>query len=333
MSAVSKTSQDTIGTGGSRRRDIKLTDFYLCKALGEGSFGKVILAYHRQTLRFYAIKVLSKKRIVKSRQIDHTLNERRLLNYVNHPFVVKINFTFKDNSNLYIALEYLSGGDLFHYLRKEVRFKEQKSRFYAAQVFLAFDYLHTRHIVYRDLKPENIMIDSDGYLKIVDFGFAKEVQGRTWTLCGTPDYLAPEIIQNKPYNKAVDWWAFGILVWEMCQGEPPFSGSNHMELYENIVKCEPHYPSRFSSELKDLLKNIVIVDTTKRYGCLRRGSEDIRAHAWFKDVHWKTIYNRQEKAPYVPRIKYKAEPDLYKGQEITLRISATNLYEDEFKDF
>ncbi|RYP27097.1 hypothetical protein DL767_007794 [Monosporascus sp. MG133] len=182
-----------------------LGDFELLRTLGTGSFGRVHLVQSRHNQRFYAVKVLKKAQVVKMKQVEHTNDERKMLGEVKHPFLITLWGTFQDARNLYMVMDFVEGGELFSLLRKSGRFPNPVAKFYAAEVTLALEYLHARNIIYRDLKPENLLLDRHGHLKITDFGFAKKVPDKTWTLCGTPDYLAPEVVSNKGYNKSVDW--------------------------------------------------------------------------------------------------------------------------------
>ncbi|XP_040891113.1 cAMP-dependent protein kinase catalytic subunit alpha isoform X2 [Toxotes jaculatrix] len=241
-----------------------LEQFERLKTLGTGSFGRVMLVRHRETGQHYAMKILNKQKVVKLKQIEHTLNEKRILQAVSFPFLVRLEYSFK----------------------------------------------------------------------VTDFGFAKRVKGRTWTLCGTPEYLAPEIILSKGYNKAVDWWALGVLVYEMAAGYPPFFADQPIQIYEKIVSGKVRFPSHFSSDLKDLLRNLLQVDLTKRYGNLKNGVNDIKGHKWFATTDWIAIYQKKVEAPFVPKFKGPGDTsnfDDYEEEEI--RVSFTEKCAKEFAEF
>ena len=228
MSAMSQTlPQNTLKPTTGK---YKLVDFSIQRTLGTGSFGRVHLVQSRHNQRFYAIKVLKKVQVVKMKQIEHTNDERTMLQRVKHPFLVNLWGTFQDSKNLYMVMDFIEGGELFSLLRKSQRFPNPVAKFYAAEVTLALDYLHSLDIIYRDLKPENLLLDRHGHIKITDFGFAKRCPDITWTLCGTPDYLAPEVVASKGYNKSVDWWSLGILTFEMLAGYPPFYDQSPMKV-------------------------------------------------------------------------------------------------------
>ncbi|CAF4125927.1 unnamed protein product [Rotaria sp. Silwood2] len=312
----------------------KLEDFECIRTIGKGSFGRVMLVKHISNGNFYAMKILEKQKVLNYRQIEHTLHEKRILQAISFPFIVNLDYHFKDSTYLYMVLEFIPGGNMFSYLRKVGRFSEQHTRFYAAQIVLTLEYLHYLGIIYRGLKPEDLLIDTDGYLKVADFGFAKKITDRTWTLCGMPEYLAPEIILSKGYNKAADWWALGILVYEMSAGYPPFFADQPIQIYEKIVSGKIRFPSHFSSDLKDLLRNLLQIDVKKRYGTLENGVDDIQIHRWFSATDWNAIYQRQVEAPFVPKIKEPGDASNFNEyEEEPLCIATTDKLGKDFEEF
>ncbi|PGH09049.1 AGC/PKA protein kinase [Helicocarpus griseus UAMH5409] len=281
-----------------------LEDFTLQRTLGTGSFGRVHLVQSRHNQRFYAIKVLKKAQVVKMKQVEHTNDERKMLQRVKHPFLITLWGTFQDARNLYMVMDFVEGGELFSLLRKSQRFPNPVAKFYAAEVTLALEYLHEQNIVYRDLKPENLLLDRHGHLKITDFGFAKEVKDITWTLCGTPDYLAPEVVSSKGYNMSVDWWSLGILIFEMLCGFTPFwDGGSPMKIYENIIRGRVKYPPYMHPDAQDLLSQLITPDLTVRLGNLHGGSQDVKNHPWFAEVTWDRLARKDIDAPYIPPVK------------------------------
>lgn len=294
----------------------KLQDFTILRTLGTGSFGRVHLVQSVHNQRFYAIKVLRKQHVVKMKQVEHVNNEHSVLSMVRHPFLVNLWGTFQDPTFLYMVMDFVPGGELFSLLRQSRRFPSQVAKFYISEVALAIDFLHKHNIIYRDLKPENVLIGADGHLKLIDFGFAKvtaQSNGMCWTLCGTPDYLAPEVIRARGYNASVDWWSVGVLLFEMMAGYPPFytEDGNPIKLYEKILAGQVHYPSFFEPGAKDLLQSLLTADLSKRFGNLHRGSRDIFAHMWFAEIDWECLYRKEIPAPYIPNINMDGDASQY----------------------
>jgi len=235
------------------------------------------------------MKILRKTDLIRLKQVEHVISEREILIQLRHPFVVRLYRTFMDNVNLYMLMEFVVGGELFTHLRRAGRFSNDVTRFFVCEVLIAIEYMHTFDIIYRDLKPENILLDITGHIKITDFGFAKVVKDRTWTLCGTPEYLAPEIIQSKGHGKAVDWWALGILMFEMLAGFPPFYDEHPFGIYEKILGGKLTFPMHFDVNAKDLVKKLLTQDRSRRIGSLLGGANDIKDHKWFKDISWDDV--------------------------------------------
>jgi protein kinase X len=250
-----------------------LQSFELFGTLGEGTFGRVRLARHKKVSDVpVAIKILKKKAAVEMKQVQHLKNEKAILESVQHPGIIQLFSTFQDSSHVFMILAYISGGEMFKYLRDEGQFSVPRTRIYAAEIFLALEYLHRNNIIYRDLKPENLLITQSGHMIVTDFGFAKVLKPgtRTYTTCGTPDYLAPEIIRSKGHGKPVDWWAFGVLVYEMATGFPPFYHDSVIEIYKMIIKGKMGaWPKRLAKKerpMRAFVRQLLSVDITKRLG-------------------------------------------------------------------
>jgi serine/threonine protein kinase len=252
----------------------------------------------------YALKMLSKTSIVESGLQDHVMTEKKIMEELHHPFILDFYGAMQDDKHIYFLLEVLLGGELFKFLRAENQFPESWSKFYAASVLLAFRDIHSKKIAYRDLKPENLVMDSNGFLKLVDFGLAKKVDsGKTWTLCGTPDYLAPEVILNEGHDWAVDYWALGVLIYEMTAGSPPFYADDPMEVYEKILSGHVSIPSHFSRGLSDLVKKLLRTYQSKRLGRTKGGTAAVMKHKWFSGFDWDTLMNKTMTVPIKPKVK------------------------------
>jgi len=236
----------------------------------------------------------------------------------DHPFLLKMEATFQDDDELYMVFELILGGELFTLLRGKVKFSMYDASFYGGCVASAFSYLHERKIIYRDLKPENIMIDASGYAKVVDFGFAKVVHDKTYTLCGTPDYLAPEIITNKGHNLSADWWSFGVLIYEFLTGHAPFEAEDPMDIYNNILNESPKFPFMFNGIARVFITALLTRNPTRRLGSLGLGSLDILEHDFFTDISFSALDTQSLPPPFVPNI---SDP-----------LDDSNFEEDDFDD-
>lgn len=318
----------------TNKSKIDFTELERVKTLGTGAFGRVILLKDSKSIKYYAMKVLEKEKIIKMKQVEHTLYEKRILEAIRFPFTVLMEASFKDNSYIYFIMPFVPGGEMFTHLRRMGKFEEPLAKFYASQVVLALEYLHFCNLVYRDLKPENILIDKHGYLKITDFGFCKVLQGRTWTLCGTPEYLAPELILSKGYGFSVDWWSFGVLLYEMSAGYPPFFANEPMKTYEKIVAGRYRCPSSFNSDLRELVRNVLQVDISKRFGVMKNGVMDFKNHKWFKGIEWESILNCRTTPPFVPKCRNPSDTSNFERyEEEPVKPASYCRFQSEFEDF
>eukprot|EP00602_Paraphysomonas_sp_CaronLab_P010418 CAMPEP_0185025144 /NCGR_PEP_ID=MMETSP1103-20130426/8214_1 /TAXON_ID=36769 /ORGANISM="Paraphysomonas bandaiensis, Strain Caron Lab Isolate" /LENGTH=758 /DNA_ID=CAMNT_0027558279 /DNA_START=58 /DNA_END=2331 /DNA_ORIENTATION=+ len=295
-------------SGGGPVCNIEFKDLHPLAVLGAGTFGRVSLVQHKTTKEVYALKAMIKAEIVMHKQQSNVVQEKNVMLQANHPFILRLHTTFKDSSRLYMLLEFVQGGELFSVIHtaRHDGVPSSQAKFYGAGVLLGLSYLHSKDIAYRDMKPENCLVDKDGYPKIVDFGFAKVIRNcKTYTLCGTPEYLAPEIVLGRGHDKAVDYWAFGILLYEMIAGYSPFSdpqGMDQVVICRNIVNGRLIFPKNFDTECKDVVKKLLSRDPITRLGNLRGGPDEIKQHQWFASFDFDAMMNKSMKAPWIPKV-------------------------------
>ncbi|XP_019850412.1 PREDICTED: cGMP-dependent protein kinase 1 [Amphimedon queenslandica] len=285
-----------------------LDDLVRVETLGMGGFGRVELVQLKtDSTRTFALKCLRKKHIVDTRQQEHIFSEKSIMLSGRSPFITRLYKTFRCPKYLYMLLEVCLGGELWTILRDRGSFDDATTRFCTACVVEAFQYLHSREIVYRDLKPENLLLDNAGYVKLVDFGFAKYIgPGRkTWTFCGTPEYVAPEIILNKGHDLSADYWSLGILMYELLTGSPPFSGADPMRTYNIILKGIDvvDFPKKITRSAQNLIKKLCRDNPAERLGYLRNGLNDIKGHRWFQGFDWEGLKKRVVVPPIVPNVR------------------------------
>ena len=240
---------------------INLECFQVEKQLGKGTFGKVMLVRKKDNGKVFAMKIIKKALIEKYKHVDHTKTERKVLGELNHPFLVKLRYAFQSKTKLYMVMDFISGGELFYHLKRSKIFSVDRARFYTAEILIALEYLHSQSVVYRDLKAENILIDTSGHIKLTDFGLSKKLFApenfKTYSFCGTPEYLAPEILLGVGHDKGVDYWSLGVLLYEMLSGELPFYNPNKQELYRSIVKADFQMKHYFSNDAQDLISKLI----------------------------------------------------------------------------
>ncbi|XP_047641335.1 serine/threonine-protein kinase N2 isoform X3 [Phacochoerus africanus] len=285
-----------------------LQDFRCCAVLGRGHFGKVLLAEYKHTNEMFAIKALKKGDIVARDEVDSLMCEKRIfetVNSVRHPFLVNLFACFQTTEHVCFVMEYAAGGDLMMHIHTDV-FSEPRAAFYAACVVLGLQYLHEHKIVYRDLKLDNLLLDTEGFVKIADFGLCKEGMGygdRTSTFCGTPEFLAPEVLTETSYTRAVDWWGLGVLVYEMLVGESPFPGDDEEEVFDSIVNDEVRYPRFLSTEAISIMRRLLRRNPERRLGAGEKDAEDVKKHPFFRLIDWSALMDKKVKPPFVPTVR------------------------------
>mmetsp|Transcript_29336 Transcript_29336/g.40532 ORF Transcript_29336/g.40532 Transcript_29336/m.40532 type:complete len:302 (+) Transcript_29336:219-1124(+) len=268
-----------------------LSDFTIGECIGTGAFAKVYACYHSISNEKFALKAMCKSEVVRSQQVQHVLNEKNILLRMCHPNIIRAYGTFNDNDNIYILLEYVPGGELLSRLREAGCFSEKLTMFYAANIIIGLEYLHSHGIVFRDLKPENVLVCDNGYLKIVDFGFATKIVLKTWSICGTPDYIAPEIIQTVGHSFEADWWSLGVLIFEMLTGIPPFHAKTNQMIYDNILYAQIAYPRHMSFQAQDLVCKLLVRNPSERLGHTN-GAFDVKSHMCFQGTDFDQIFDQ-----------------------------------------
>ncbi|ELR14878.1 protein kinase domain containing protein [Acanthamoeba castellanii str. Neff] len=274
-------------------KQVSLSDFEILHLVGEGSFGKVFQVRKKDTGQVYAMKVLKKKKLVDEGEVEHTRTEKNILINNNHPFLVNLKFAFQTEKKIYF---------LFFHLKKERRFDEDKVRFYAAEITLALEHLHSLGIIYRDLKPENVLLESTGHIRLTDFGLSKAglqaTKGKTTTFCGTPEYLAPEVIKGTSYSYEIDWWSLGTIMYEMFTSQPPFACRNQSQMYQRILNETPYYPNYIPASAKAIMNQLLEKDPRKRLN-----GKGVRKHPFFQSIDWDKLAAKKIKPPIIPHVK------------------------------
>lgn len=299
--------KDDKGQATIRRKDLTFH-----KELGVGMSGNVYLAKVANTNTTCCVKVMQKMKLIRLDQVDNIMRERVLMQSFDTPFIMQSHCAFQDTGFLYLVMEYMSGGDLFQLLvngTEKGLFAPGPARFYAAEVLLALEYLHNKNHVYRDLKPENILIAASGHIKLADLGFCKPLmpEERTYTTCGTSDYMAPEVMLSQGYGKSADYWAFGVFIYEMLTGYAPFMGKSDSDRHRRILTADLRFRSDFHLHAKDLVSKLCVVDLSHRYGMMARGIADIKDHPFFsQEYDWNQVAERTITPPLMPKLK-KAE--------------------------
>jgi len=289
-----------------------MADFEVEKYIGQGAYGKVMRVHHKKTKKVYAMKMLQKDYIRKNDQIRNIFTERGILAQLNHPFVVSLQYAFQSKTKLYFVMDYCSGGDFFGFLKIKRKFTESETRFYAGEIALALDCLHRNNIVYRDLKPENMLLDKTGHIKMTDFGLSKDLSNANLmkTFCGSTTYLAPEVIvhktREKGYTKAVDWWSFGVMFYEMLTGLPAFYDRNTQLNYVKIMFANIPMHKNFSRSCRSLIFDLLEKDPRSRI----ESFTEVKTHPFFKDLDWDALYELKIKVPLKPTWEVEEEGPL-----------------------
>ncbi|OLY77673.1 Protein kinase C-like 2 [Smittium mucronatum] len=311
-SSKTKPSEVSKVTTKPKVKKYSTEDFKFLAVLGKGNFGKVMLAEEKSTKGLYAIKILKKQFISENDEFESTRSEKRVLLIANkdrHPFLIGLHSCFQTDSRVFFVMEYISGGDLMMHIQRQ-QFGERRAKFYACEVLLGIEYFHKNSIVYRDLKLDNIMLGADGHIKIADYGLCKENMpygATTHTFCGTPEFMAPEIVLEQRYGKAVDWWAFGVLIYEMLLGQSPFRGEDEDEIFDSILEDEVLYPVNMSRDSVSICQELLERDPNKRLGSGPSDADEVKRHPFFKGANWSDFLNKRVTPPFIPQINGRSD--------------------------
>lgn len=285
-----------------------------------------MLAESRQTKNLYAIKVLKKDFIIENDEVESTRSEKRVFLIANrekHPFLLNLHSCFQTENRVYFVMEYISGGDLMWHIQ-QLPFTPRRAQFYAAEVLLALKYFHDNGVIYRDLKLDNILLTLQGHIKIADYGLCKEEMwygNTTGTFCGTPEFMAPEILSDQQYGRAVDWWAFGVLIYQMLLGQSPFRGDDDDEVFDAILSDEPLYPIHMARDSVSILQGLLTRDPQRRLGSGSTDAKEIMEHAYFQNINFDDIYHCRVPPPFIPRIESPTDVRNF-DQEFTSEVPA-----------
>lgn len=306
QAAVQRKAAPAAADPGTGRR-IGLDHFNFLAVLGKGNFGKVMLAETKQTKKLYAIKVLKKEFIIENDEVESTRSEKRVFLIANkerHPFLLNLHACFQTETRVYFVMEYISGGDLMLHIQRG-QFGTKRAQFYAAEVCLALKYFHENGVIYRDLKLDNIMLTLDGHIKVADYGLCKEEMwygSTTSTFCGTPEFMAPEILLDKKYGRSVDWWAFGVLIYQMLLQQSPFRGEDEDEIYDAILADEPLYPIHMPRDSVSILQKLLTREPEQRLGSGPTDAQEIMSQPFFRNISWDDVYHKRVPPPFLPQI-------------------------------
>ena len=333
-----KSSKSTIKSSKSTTGHFDIidpNDYQFFGKIGKGGYGLVKLCQHIDTNKIYAMKILKKADILQKKLVEHVRNEYNILESLCHPFIVEVKgLNHRNPYTINFLMEYIPGGELLTLIKKNKQLSIEHAKFYSASIITIFDYLHRKNIIYRDLKPENILINRDGFIKLVDFGLAKEmINEKTYTICGTPEYCSPEMINKRGHGIGQDFWSLGILIYEMLVGVSPFYDKDPMKIYENINRDKIYYPSNMNQNAKTLIKHLLNHIEEKRLGCGKNGILELISHPFYNKYDWKGLLFKNIKPPYIPVVNGNIDTSNFtkiNDKELEEDLIPVNLDHDPF---